>query len=235
MQKISIREEGGRLLVRIPFALKDSFKSRFKSATWAAMHTSWSVSPRSRKRLEQWIAEVEASGALEPAEDHDAREMSEQEVSKLRSDLESIKTYLSREISMMRSIEDIRADQSELLEKIAKMREDLAAAAKEVAEQRKTADAERAQIEATVATLINLGAVNASIRSMLWLANQPPKSRFREDFDEHAEVIRAEREKLRAAGLDSELMRVLGAANYNRKEKDVNDWRKPLTFHVIEE
>lgn len=231
--KISILEKDDRLLVTIPYALKDSFKAVFRTATWAAAHKAWSVSTRSRKRLEAWVAEVERSGVLEPAEDHDAREMAEQEVEKLRVDLGKLDMDLRRQLAEQRSLEEIRADNAQLLDRIARMRAELANTVAAVAEQRQAAAAEKADIEATIASIINLNAVNSAIRSIRWLAAQAPRAQHRHDFEQHVELIDAEHDKLLEAGFDSPLLRELSCANYNRKHKDAHEWQQPLTFCVL--
>jgi len=57
------KTDDGKLVVRVPFELKDEFKKKFRSAKWQPASKTWAVAASAKKRVEQFIDEQSAAAA----------------------------------------------------------------------------------------------------------------------------------------------------------------------------
>lgn len=227
---MKIEQRGSELHISLPFSMKDSFKTVFRSAKWNPDSRTWYVSTRSRSKLEAWVKAAEETGAALSAEDFDALDATERDIERMTADLASLKLRIDAERAKRSDIEEKRAENAKLLKRIEEMKADLAAAAAETAAADAAEKAETASIEAVVGSLINLNSLRHNHRQMIREARQGATSKGRDKFDAHSSEIFEALKTLRKNGIDSEQMRILANANYNRKHKDLDDWDQPIEF-----
>lgn len=60
---MTIKTIDGKHYIDIPFRLKDSLKKAIPSAKWDRFRKQWYVGPRSKKKLEAWLASAESEAA----------------------------------------------------------------------------------------------------------------------------------------------------------------------------
>lgn len=233
--EIARTEKDGRIHIKFPYSLKGLFKSTFRSAQWHPATKEWSVSTRSRKRLDAWIAEVEASGALMSAEEHDAIALEEKDLENLRQDLSVIETSLRRALEEKAGLDALTAEREAVLEQLAARKDELDKARDELQAARKEAAAAKERIEERVRELCDFNALVYYRNIMRRHANGAFSAKGREAFDEAGEKLKAERDKLFDQGIVSDSLEELIVANYNRKHKDYDDWFVALEFYVDDE
>ena len=227
---MKIEQRGSELHVEFPIQLKDSFKSTFRTAKWNAGSRTWYVSSRSRAKLEAWIKAAEESGALMTAEDFDAMDVTERDAERMATEFAALKKSIEIERKRFTGIEEKRKANAEMLEHLAKLRADLDLAAAQTKAAAEAEKAETASIEAVVASIVSMSSIRSAHSQMIREAKAGATSKGRDRFDAHTEVIWTALCKLRENGIDSEQMRILANANYNRKHKDLCDWDQPITF-----
>lgn len=227
---MKIEQRGSELHVEFPIQLKDSFKATFRTAKWNSGSRTWYVSSRSRAKLEAWIKAAEESGALMTAEEFDAMEVTERDLERMTTDLAALKRSLDVERKRFAGIEEKRKANAEMLQHLSSLRADLDLAAAQTKAAAEAEKAETASIETVVASIINLSSIRSAHSQMIREAKQGATSKGKDRFDAHAEVIWTALCKLRENGIDSEQMRILANANYNRKHKDLGDWDSAITF-----
>lgn len=207
---MQIRKTETGFAIQFPFALKDAFRAAFPSAKWDALSKEWTVGPRSGKRLEAWAAE-----AQQAADDIAAREeaeLAQAELVKVRADIEAARQQ-ARTAAEYRA--ELQATRAALEAAQAELAQANAQAATAKAETRKEQD----QIVALLKTHIDLPAISAAKKAME--QNMVPGDRIKKQrFEEAREVIKAERDKLAAAGLRLQALSELASSNINRPDRD---------------
>lgn len=207
---MEIRKIETGFAIKFPFALKDAFRATFPSAKWDALTKEWTVGPRSGKRLEAWAAEAQQAAADIAAREE--AELAQAELTQIRADIEAARqqarTAAEYRAELQATRAALEAAQAELAQANAQ-----AAAAK--AETRKEQD----QIVALLKTHIDLPSITAAKKEME--QNMAPGDRVKKQrFEEAREVIKAERDKLAAAGLRLQALSELASANINRPDRD---------------
>ena len=207
---MQIRKTASGFAIQFPFALKDAFRAAFPSSKWDALTKEWTVGPRSGKRLEAWAAEAQQAAADIAAREE--AELAQAELAKVRADIEAARqqarTAAEYHAELQAVREELEAAQAELAQAAAQ-----AAAAK--AENRKEQD----KIAALLKNHIDLPAIAAAKKAME--QNMVPGDRIKKQrFEEAREVIKAERDKLAAAGLRLQALSELASANINRPDRD---------------
>lgn len=228
--KITIEQRCTELQVAFPFALKDDFKSTFKTATWNSFSKTWSVTTRSSKKLDAWICSVEESGALMSAEDFDAIEITQREHEDLIERMKRLKLELDSKLRESEKLSDLREQNAEMLKHIEDMKSRIDAATAENDAERAAMASEKKNIEDVVRSVIDLDDVKSAVSKMLKEARFGGTQRGRAIFDENKEIVSQALEKLNSAGITSETLFELAYANYNRSSKDIDEWNKPVEF-----
>ncbi|ELK2252454.1 hypothetical protein NB501_05445 [Vibrio alginolyticus] len=113
--------------VNVDYELKDLFKKSFPSAKWQSQSKTWKVGPRSGKRLEQWVSEVDGLAA-EIKEKNDLKESSlivEKEYDELRYDVIKLSESVNAE---KRRLESYISNKTEMIEEATEEKEELSKA-----------------------------------------------------------------------------------------------------------
>lgn len=209
--------------VAVPYELKDSFKSVFKSAKWNSLVKEWEIGPRSKKRLENWIETVNQSEALQVVEEHDDIEMSEKEIEQLQNTLSEVQKKIESKLAELASAKDTAEKLENTKKVLSEKRGELEKIREEVAAENAKIEKQKNEIRGKVEAIIDMGLVikckNIMSRSM-YPADRNAKARF----EEARYSLRAEREKLNKAGLDSAALARLCTANVNRPDRDHPDF-----------
>lgn len=207
---ITVTPTAAGFAVKFPFALKDQFKRVFPSARWDGDGRAWIVGPRSKARLEQWVAAAgEAAQAADAAE---TAALTEAELAEVRAQL----TTLRSEIESVRCGERALTRTRELLDA---ERAKLADAQAEAEEAKRARKAAFAGAKALLSGVIDIDAVIALARTMA--ANHKPADRqAKARFSEAQDACVVQRDRLRAAGFESRGLNFLVRANINRPDRD---------------
>ncbi len=219
--------------VKFPFDLKDKFREAFRSAKWNPSEKQWEVGPRSKTRLEQWIAEVNDSGAVEAILARDERDMTTEEVKEFRAQLDEINGRIGSVEAALEVIEANKRETGELLLKIVRMGSKLDEISKQRRVAQEAADKIKEDINAEVSKVVNLGEINHARNEML--KNWRPKADAKGKFNEMQANLKENLAKLNEAGLHSKELWLAVVANHNRPDRDKSDLRLPLTFEIKEE
>lgn len=205
--------------VKCPFDLKDQFRKNFPSAKWNSTHRRWEVGPRSGKRLEQWVAEVNGSGVIEEIEHRDEVELQEQELRDLRTQLASLKSNIHRQAELATSAVDIKTVLSQARSDLESAKTELRTVSERAKAAEKAAQSERETVTALLNQTLNLDAVLDAQKTMARYADQVG-ARARQEYDRAQAVIAAEHNKLKKAGFRSAGLGALASANFNRPDRD---------------
>ncbi|MAE22091.1 MAG: hypothetical protein CMK92_06640 [Pseudomonas sp.] len=196
--------------VKIPFCVSNSFKSVLKSASWDRYSRSWKIGPRSKKRLEQWIAVAEQE--LKVLQEAEAELLTQQELMKVQKQLADLvqasETIQRLDNTLSDTLSLLKAANKEF--DLAKQRHSEAVCAKN----KKLKDT-KAQIS-EVCSLEDI--LDAQQTMVKWHGIK--KSYARVNFNEAQAVIDCEQEKLKECGFVSKGMEYLIKCNFNRPDRD---------------
>lgn len=187
MSGISISLRASGAAVAFPFELKDAFRAAFPSAKWEPSAKVWTVGPRSVKRLKSWVAEVEASGIVEELATRDEREMSANEVKRLRIQLSNMCRALEKENSSKESAEALKSEADMLrahLTAIASEYDAAKAAADAVAAEAAKATAE---MSVKVQRTVNIEALGEALHKLRAL--RPAQAAERVKHEKYTKVV----------------------------------------------
>jgi len=217
--------------VKFPFEMKNQFRSNFKSAKWNATEKQWEVGPRSIKRLQNWIDEVNGSGIVEELATRDEREMNDREIKQLRAKLKEISLNIEHKARSLEELEDAKREIAEAKEALKAKREEFAAIKAKRDEVADKVDAERINVQALVEDVVSLDEIEEARREMrknMKIAKAYASSKY----DEAADRLREIRDRLEAAGLECEAINKALSANRNRPDRDYDDLFELIVFEV---
>lgn len=221
---ITITKTENGFEVKLPYALKDSFKKAIPSAKWNPAKKCWEIGPRSGKKAEAWAEQAQSVAQLndEVAE----IEATEQEFQAALHELENIKKRLAQKKEKNKSLDLMLSEINDLKNQIEKAQNELTKEAEEVAE-KETA------IQNVVANLIDIAETKRAIAQMAQLQGKLT-SKNRRLFQELQDVINEARTKMRKAGLGSYGLDDLWRINWNRPDRDkVADCRSIFEIYQI--
>ena len=218
--------------VQFPFELKDAFRKAFPSAKWNSLAKQWEVGSKSVKRLQQWIAEVDASGVEAEIAARDEGDMSEKEVDALVADIAAVRREVAAARAATVAADEARARSEELRAQLDAARAELEAAkvAKVAAEA--AAEAVAQDVEARVAHIATRQRIEALRGEMK--RNLVPKAYAKTLFEDAQSKLRQIFRALREAGVECEAARLAANANFNRKDRDLRDLSIAIEFEAAE-
>jgi hypothetical protein len=213
--------------IDIPFKLNDSFKNAVPSAKWNKDQRRWEAGPRSRKRIESWLDEINPSKIVERINAEDAAEMTEKELASVRHELNLIKKSLGE-------MSEIKERHQRAIDALESVRDDISGAQKSLAEETAEAAKLKADVSAQVASIIKLNDVYAAYATMCKHAGSVG-SVARGSFEQAQNVIQTELNRLRKVGLTSPSMWRLVSLNFNRSgnRDDPRSTRRENITYVV--
>lgn len=211
-----IKTESG-YAISFPYELKENFRRAFPSATWNPTAKRWEVGSRSGKRLEQWV-EL-AREAVTEIEERDQRELDRDEIESLERDIKRIAETARKTLAETEEKKDRTETMRGLAEELLAARSDLAAARAVADEAEKAEKAEKAKIDELLSEIIDLPRIKAAMARMA-RTMVPADRRVKEQFEEAREIVKAQRDILKAAGWSCRAIDRLAGANVNRSDRD---------------
>lgn len=217
-----------------PFELKDTFRKAFPSAKWNPSQRRWEVGSRSVKRLKQWLAEVETSGIEAQIAARDEADMSEKEVADLRHEIDMVSRQVIAQAAAAAAAAEAKAKAEELRAALDAKRAELETAKAAAAQAKADEEAAVRAVEQRIAHITTRDQIEQIRRSMAyqWRAL---KAANRERFEELQEDMAKIRENLEAAGIDCRAVRLAAKANWNRRDRDLDDLSVSIAFALAEE
>lgn len=216
---IKIEKTAAGFSAKFPFELKEQFRTAFPSAKWDSVSRCWRVGPRSGKRLEQWVAAVEASGVIAELDQRDEQILAQEELATLQDQLSEIEAGIRAERTRKASFEATKAAMQEALQQLQKARHELV----DVKNQADIAASEAATARNDATEMlkqhIDLDAVISAHARMNRVAGKVGRQ-AKDEFTDAQQSIKRERDKLLAAGLISYGLNALVFANFNRPDRD---------------
>jgi chromosome segregation ATPase len=210
---IKVKEIESGFAVYFPFALKDNFKSTFKSAKWNRLDRRWEVGPRSKKRLDQWIEA--ATPAAEDIEESESAELNSKQFEALQAEIAQVRAEISR-------TRRAKEDYTNTADVLAEAKEELKKVQKELDEEKQRSRREYKEAEALLKKACDINSIFESqeIMKKNW---GTMKGKNRDSFKEAQRVIRKERERLESIGFISVGIEELLDLNFNRPDRDNPD------------
>lgn len=207
---MEIKQTTRGLSIQFPFVLKDAFKAAFPSARWNPEARHWEVSAQSETRLRQWVRETQA--ASERAQAQEALAMSEEELERLRREIQGI-------LAQCKELEKLREEAQAVRHALEAARSDLQTAGAARQDAQAALQKERTQITTLLSASVDLDAIRVAQRIMA--ANMVPADRQKKaKFEEARSVVKHHRDTLRAAGWACAAINALAGANVNRPDRD---------------
>lgn len=220
---MEIRKTETGFSIKFPFALKDAFRAAFPSAKWDSISKEWTVGPRSGKRLQAWADE-----AAQAAADIVARE----EAELAQAELDQVRAAIEAARKQARTAAEYKIELAATRAALEAAQDELAQANADVAAARAETRKEQDQIVALLKTHIDLNAI-ANARKIME-QNMVPGDRIKkEKFEEARQTIKAERDKLAAAGLRLQALSELASANINRPDRDHPSGIRPRAWFEV--
>lgn len=213
---------------KFPFELKDAFRKAFPSAKWNAAAKQWEVGSKSVKRLQQWIAEVDASGVEAELAARDEADMSDKDVAALAADIDAVRREVAAARAGKAAADEARARAEELRTVLETARAELEAAKAEKATAEAVARAAAEDVEASVAHIATRARIKELRTDMMrnWIAKAYARAPFEAAQEELAQIY----QNLRAAGVECKAARLAANVNRNRPDRDRPDLNAVIEF-----
>ena len=225
---ISIRNER---FISFPYALKEEFREAFPKARWDPDNKEWSVNEGAKKRLAQWVQVVESSGVLQKMRDKETVDLSEEEVRTLTVQLSKLKQDLELENDAIDRAEAAKKQADTLLGQIqsmqAKLKTQKSLRENKVAE----ANAAREKILTVLRDVADVEEIE-HLRSGMRSDWRVVKAINRGRFDEKQERLKCIRDDLARVEIESVALNKAIGANYNRRDRDLQDLDLELEFRM---
>ena len=207
---VGIVKISGGFAIKFPYSLKERFRDDFPSAKWNPAEKRWEVGPRSGKRLEQWAEAVQPlADALAVA---DEVEYSQAALTRLNEQVRRT----CREIEIRRgNVEKATAVAAALEGK----QQEIAALRKELEQVRHEEEAARQRVEAQIAGVLDMNALDDAHREMRRQYDCVGAA-ARQKWEKARNVFLGAEETLERLGLVSVGISQLAHMNFNRPDRD---------------
>lgn len=234
--KIEIIKTTGGAAAKFPFELKDDFRAAFPSAKWNGIEKRWEVGPRSVKRLQQWIDEVNASGIIEEIAARDEADMSEREVEALRRSIETIRSQIGtieknidRAYVAKKVAAKLRKELADASASIESKEAELAAARAEQVAAEEALQSARREASASAVGEDVVAEIESIRYSMIALARRVnPENRVK--YGALRERLSDIRKSLDEAGVEHKGLNPAANLDWNKATRDTSDLKRPLEF-----
>ncbi len=207
--------------LKFPYQMKDQFRKAFPSAKWNAAEKQWEVGPRSIKRLQQWIDEVNSSGVVDEIAEREEREMNERELEELRRTIDDINYDIEKQKDELFRLEDTRAAIAKAKAELEEKRDDLADIRKQRDAAAASVEAARREVHEIVADVVDIEEIESARREMR-KTMKVAKSWASAQYSDAASSLRDIRDRLEEAGIKCEAINAALRANKNRADRDFN-------------
>lgn len=215
-------EVGKHLQVKVPFEIKDSFRSAFPKAKWQSDTKLWLVDKAFQERLIEWAGE--AQKRLEEINEQLAelaeKKISNKELEALEEEISLIKYRIKAKEQELRSAEECIKAIGESKAIIKSLMPQLEVAAKNLEAAEKEKAKALLEHENFLESTLDMPAIHSAITSLARNHNPARGQVARSKFKEAQETIKAEADKLASAGLKLVALEYLLGMNFNRPDRD---------------
>ena len=233
---IEYKECDGGFEVKVPYDLKDIFKSVFKTAKWQNGSKTWFVSGKTaEKRLKGLVENTE--GAVQKFEEakqkNDEAELKDKELRDINEKIEAVTRSLNCQTKFIGDLDNLEKILSEKLALLAESEEKLEAGKAEVEQKEAEVEQKEAEVEQKEAEVqskldaidqklsgvLDYGEIEKAQRKMIY-----GRENFRREiWNEGVSIIDKQRNRLKEVGLQSYQLNVLSGDNYNRAGRNDRD------------
>lgn len=220
---VTHRISGDAISVTVPYAVKDNFKSFFKTAKWNPVSRAWEVknTKANLNKLEQFQDSLIASGADEAVRDLDEAEATEAELAKLLEELKETKEQISLKVSVL-------MDEQKLAERLSSAKTKLTNAVAELSKaKRELEEARASNREALQEVLSQYSLEGMTINQVIKAACRAHSGvgqKNRDEFNHYTSWLwKVAEEILEKTGIRFQVLFECGNANFNRPDRD-NHW-----------
>ena len=196
--------------IHIPFELKDSFKSTFKTAQYTNEAGYWKINAGAESKLKQWINA--SKSVVKTLDERDNDELSETELRELQAGILDIRTDIAKEAQLT----DSAVSTCELLANAKKEFSHVTAELKAEKEKARTASSEA---QSVLKEVCDLNAVLAAQQTMIRNCGKK-LSKYKVMFNEAQSIICENKKSLMSAGFRSAGIDTLAYCNFNRPDRD---------------
>lgn len=212
--KISKNSSADQIFVSFPFALKDSFKSTFKTAKWDGVRKTWNIknSAVSAKKLDAWIAEVDASGVIADLNAVDEEAIDQKTIANIQADLIEIRAELKKTSASAEQ-------RQKTIDLLSFLRQDLKSEQTKRDAAQTQAKEQKAQIQEYLGVLVDLGQMRQAYTTMFRTHNKVGSDAHK-DFNAAQSTLVEFYNILNKYGLHSETLDKITDANFNRPDRD---------------
>lgn len=232
---MSIKTEArdNKHFVFFPFELKDNFRATFPSTKWNPEARAWVVGPRTKKRLDQWIAIVRDSGVVESLAARDTAELQSKEISELEFELSRLRKEIDIESGSLSEQTDRAARIQALRKELEAEQDRLAEIKMERANAQQKADKEKALMTEIVDGVIDLSEVHVQL-SIMRKNMGIQKAYASQNYKDAAARLSELYEELTDSGIECEGISTALNANKNRPDRDSSMLSQELIFELLE-
>ncbi|WP_340124488.1 hypothetical protein [Methylobacter svalbardensis] len=217
--KLSSTKTDSGFVVSVPYELKDDFKAHFKTAKWSPTQKQWCVGPRSGKKLQQWIDQINITFSDEALEEFDSSLMTEKEIEQLKQNIELINDEIKGKLDTLGKLSELKVQVEECTQlfrfKKEKLKEIISAIEIEKAE---IVD-EKKKLKMLIGSVIDIddAKLQASIMARY---HKNVSSNDKRRFSDAQDEIIVYWDNLKSAGLSCQAINFLSSANKNRPDLD---------------
>lgn len=229
MQEV-IKNENG-YLVKIAYQLKDLFKASFKTAKWNAEQKMWQIGPRSLKKFELFLEQVNET--TKEIEAFDEEEFCEKELTKLKYELAKIKEETKKSRKKLERT-------SKYLEEIQKIQNELFEAKEALDKQKIEEKEEKNKASKLLNEVCDVKAIFEAKEKISTAYNMLNSNRkyAKNLFEDAMNSLLKQRRSLKEKGILNKMIETLYYCNINRADRDHPNYIKDeliYEFQKIEE
>jgi len=231
MENLTYRKEDEIILIKVPFELKDLFRSNFKTAKWNGFHKCWVVknNTRNENKLKIWLEEVkEVNKKLEEQKElEDTEALEGKKLKELKKEVQKFLDQIKEKQKSISEINDILKEQKEVEKLLDEKRKELQVLSDDEYKRKKDLEEKLHKNEEDLKEIMDVDKVLETIKKMRDIQNGNDSeikglshSKTRRVWEEKKLYIDSISEKLEEIGLESIGIDRVVYSNYNRPDRD---------------
>lgn len=215
---ITYTQTSDGFFVKVPYHLKDIFKSVFKTAKWNADRKEWKVGVRAKNKLDQLIKETSEQVKIinELIDESESILLTDKELSELKDNLQSKIEECKEELQQSKQL-TINIEKNKKI--INQLKEILETTEKQIIEEKQTQEKEFEEIKEKINKIIDIEKILNAKQEMIYTYKHHGSS-AKNRYNYAQEQISEEINKLEKVGLKSSGLNRLYYFNFNRPDRD---------------
>ncbi len=235
---MKFEETKEHLNIFVDYKLKDLFKSQFKTAKWNSFDKHWYIAntTTNKNKLNKFLEEINSSKINEIINEIEEIELNEKELSKLKEEIDSLKTELKNKLLKLKEIKNLTEITLSQKETAQQIHEQLIQAKEAI--EAANFELEKAKLSCTIAFDINKDIISKvidldrieEIFSLLSKLARKSNSSFlyaeeKKEFTMCQQELLEFHSKLEKIGFTSDILLKIANANVNRLDRDKIDYQ----------